>query len=91
MLGLCSNDWLSFQFHLYYGKGEDKTKDLSKIRVVKNDQSYPIKASKNISIFFDNFFTNIKKLIYLTEKNLKAIGTIIENHYKRPLMELKFM
>jgi hypothetical protein len=74
---LCSANGFPYNFEIYCGKDENRKNPLGSH--VINTMLEPVVNTNCHVVFFDNFFTSHKLLTDLTEKNIRACGTVREN------------
>lgn len=82
---LCGVSGFSYKFELYAGQENDPSKrlqnepDLGASSNVVVRLSRIIPKNKNYRLFFDNYYTSLPLLIYLSKQGIYSLGTIRRN------------
>lgn len=78
---LCGVDGFPYCMKIYVGKEIGTNADPLGTRVIEHMVDVILKHSnnKNHSLFFDNFFTSVKLLESLSERGIRATGTVRDN------------
>lgn len=85
---LCGNTGFPYNFSIYCGKDAERTGPLGAHVVTKMLE--PITDVTSHVVFMDNFFTNHQLITELTNKNIRACGTVRDNRTNHcPLLSKK--
>lgn len=87
---LCGANGYPYQFQIYAGKSAANPQMPLGFRIVNEMISVVASKSdvKNHEFYFDNFFTSYRLMSELSERNVKATGTIRENRLGGALTDL---